>query len=429
MTHRALLVLAIPSIASAMLNHFYRVVDQYFVQWIGVDAQAAVGACTFVLIALYSLSVILSAGASPLFARAVGANDIHRQRVILKSALRISIWISMIFCLTLILGAPMLAHAVGLTGTANQAMVDYLFALGMSGALIPLGPLVDGLFIASGDTKTPMLLQLSSTVLNAGLNALMIFELDLGLTGVAYASGISRALCTGTGLFLMTRRFGLGDSERLIQLKTIKIGAPVSAGVLMYALVYWGLLRWTISPLGPAVNAALGIGFSALEGVSWPMFSGVMMATSSIIGRALGANDIEKVNQCIRVAAPISMVLGSSCALIFFFFGEAFCALFTQDPAVLKEATCYAKVLAFSQLFVAFEALSEGILSGAGDNRYQLWLSLPLNCIRIPLGYYFAVYYGWGAAGVWWAINISTYTKVLGKWIWIWKGDWRTRPL
>ena len=65
MTHRALLALAIPSIASAMLNHFYRVVDQYFVQWIGVNAQAAVGACTFVLIALFSLSVILSAELVP----------------------------------------------------------------------------------------------------------------------------------------------------------------------------------------------------------------------------------------------------------------------------------------------------------------------------------------------------------------------------
>ena len=43
-------------------------------------------------------------------------------------------------------------------------------------------------------------------------------------------------------------------------------------GVAAYALTYWGILATTVSPMGPHVNAALGIGFSALEGVTWPAF-------------------------------------------------------------------------------------------------------------------------------------------------------------
>ena len=60
-------------------------------------------------------------------------------------------------------------------------------------------------------------------------------------------------------------------------------------GVAAYALTYWGILATTVSPLGPHVNAALGIGFSALEGVTWPAFHGFSLAIASLVGRSLGA--------------------------------------------------------------------------------------------------------------------------------------------
>ena len=40
---KSLLWLAIPAMISALLNNAYRIIDQYAVQWIGTDAQAAVG--------------------------------------------------------------------------------------------------------------------------------------------------------------------------------------------------------------------------------------------------------------------------------------------------------------------------------------------------------------------------------------------------
>ena len=48
---KSLIYLTFPAALSAMLNNAYRVIDQYAVQWLGVDAQAAIASCTFVLIA------------------------------------------------------------------------------------------------------------------------------------------------------------------------------------------------------------------------------------------------------------------------------------------------------------------------------------------------------------------------------------------
>ena len=60
----ALLRLAIPSTAFAVLTNGYRVVDQYWVQRVSTEAQAAVGSSIFVLIVFYATFELIAAGAA-----------------------------------------------------------------------------------------------------------------------------------------------------------------------------------------------------------------------------------------------------------------------------------------------------------------------------------------------------------------------------
>ena len=209
----------------------------------------------------------------------------------------------------------------------------------------------------------------------------------------------------------------------------LRMGAPLALSTLFYAGVYWLMLRTSISPLGPAVNAALGIGFSALEGVTWPTFHGLSIAVASIVGRALGAGRPELAERALRLASPITTGLGLTAAVVFWLGGERIAAAFSLDPEVRYEATLYATALAFTQLFVAYEALYEGVLSGAGATRQVFWLSAPLNLLRIPLAWLFAFPLGLGSVGVWWAINLTSVLKTGLKWWVVRRGDWRSLEL
>ncbi|MGH8603253.1 MAG: MATE family efflux transporter, partial [Gammaproteobacteria bacterium] len=190
------------------------------------------------------------------------------------------------------------------------------------------------------------------------------------------------------------------------------------------AAVYWGMLKTTISPLGPHVNAALGIGFSALEGFTWPVFHGVSLGVASLIGRHLGAGRPDLAKRTIASALPVSTLLGISATAMFFFAGGGLSGMFTNDAAVHHEATQYALILAASQLVLAWEALTEGVLAGAGATRTVLWCSMPFNLLRIPLAWLFAFPLGLGATGVWWAINVTTYAKTGFKAWAVWRGKW-----
>ena len=111
-------------------------------------------------------------------------------------------------------------------------------------------------------------------------------------------------------------------------------------------------------------------------------------------------------------------------SLLFYFSAIPLTGLFTEDPSVHEAAAQYAAILAASQLFVALEALAEGVLIGAGDTRTVLWTSVPLNVLRIPLAWLLAFPMGWGAAGIWWAINYTTWAKAIWKLWFVWRGRW-----
>ena len=100
---------------------------------------------------------------------------------------------------------------------------------------------------------------------------------------------------------------------------------------------------------------------------------------------------------------------------VFVLCGEIITRPFATDPAVHKEAILYALIVGYSQFFVALETTTEGVLAGAGATRAVFWTSAPLNLIRAPLAWLFAVGMGLGSPGIWWVISATTALKALLK--------------
>lgn len=424
---RAVVRLAVPAALSVILNNAFRVVDQHAAGWLGTAEQAAIGSTTFVLILAFAMWGLVGMGTGPVVARVTGAGDLAGRRRIIGNALSGATLVGGAVLGVGWLAAPAIASALGLGGEVAMLTVRYLRTLAVVGLPLAIAPVVDAAFIAMGRTALPMALQGVATMLNIGLNVFFLRTMGLGIEGLALASGLSRLVAVVVGVVALwwsvrptLRDLVPDDALRRIQ----RVGSPIAANTAFYALVYWALLNVAISPLGPSVNAALGIGFSALEGFTWPLFHGLSLAVASLVGRALGAGRVDLARRAMRLGMPLSTGAGLSAAAAFWFLAEPLCGLFTSDPAVLQQAVLYAQVLAFSQIFVAWEALGEGVLEGAGDTRAVFWLSSPLNLLRVPLAWAAAGPLGFGAAGIWWAINLTTMAKALLKGARVLRGSW-----
>lgn len=424
---RELLRLAIPSSLFVVLTNAYRIVDQYWVDRISVDAQAAVGATMFVLVVAYASFEVLSAGAGPLIARATGGRDTDTRREVVGEAIFGALLISAVWTVAGGVTAPLLAGTLGLGSGAEQAATAYLRAISLTALPLVFTPLIDQAFLAMGDAKTPLGLHGLALAGNIVLTPLLAFHMELGVTGAALASTASRALPTAWGLALVIRKTETKLSHIRVgpQLRrSFRIGLPMATSTALYGGAYWVMLRVAVSPLGPEVNAALGIGWSALEGLSWPIFHGLSLACASVVGRQLGAGAGALAYRSAIMSLLPSAGLGLIASTIFVAGGEMITRPFATDPVVHQEAILYALIVGYSQLFVAVETTAEGVLAGAGDTTAVFWTSAPLNLLRVPMAWLCAVELGWGSSGLWWVISCTTAVKALLKLGLLLRGRW-----
>lgn len=422
-----MLRLAIPSALFVVLNNAYRVVDQFWVDTISVAAQAAVGATMFVLVVAYASFELVSAGTGPLVARTTGARNFSERRAVFGSALFGALLLAALWTTLGGFAAEPIAASLGLQDDARREAARYLGALALTSLPLVLTPLMDATYLALGDARTPLVLHAVALAANLVLTPAFVVGLDGGVVGAALASTLSRAIATAWGLSSLVLRLEilLSDLRPGAHLRRIvRVGSPMAWNTALYGGAYWVMLRVAVSPLGPEVNAALGIGWSALEGLSWPLFHGVSLAVASIVGRQLGAGHAEAARATARSALLPTGGLGAVAGAIFIWAGPIITAPFATDPDVHREATLYARIVGYSQICVALEATAEGVLAGAGATRAVFWSSAPLNLLRAPLAWWFAVHLGYGAAGLWWVIAATTYAKTLLKVGLLLRGRW-----
>ncbi len=445
--------LALPAVLSYVLNNAYRINDQYWVQGLGGAAQAALGASAFVLILHFSVVFLAVAGTLSLVARATGAADRELRDATVGQALSIVLAIGAVSALVLPARIPDVAALLGLEGAAAGAMTEYLGTLFLLTALVVAPTVVDAAMVGMGNTLLPMLLMLLALLVNFVLNPVLIYgpeaaELGMplagpagavaerlgiegrGMAGAALATGIARAVSSAVGLVLLRTVFGVHFARHLVpDLRRVasiaRVGAPMAASIAFFALVYFALLRLVVTPLGDPVVAGLGLGFQVFEGVSFPCFLGISIACASLVGRSLGARDPDAAWRAVRSARRIGLGTGLAMTALFWAAARWLVPAFTDDPAVALETREYVFVLAFSQVFVAYEAVHEKTLVGAGTTRPALWISATGNALRVPLAWCLAGPAGLGSAGVWWAITATTalkatlLTAVVGRGRWI----------
>lgn len=428
---QALLHLAWPAVTGALLRNAFRPIDQFYVAGLGLEEQGAIGSVTFVMIAMYGCFAVVRAGAEPLISRATGAGeDAVRNRVIGNGLVLCAI----LTVLLLVLGSMAVGPVISLLGLTGETAVHghaYLQVIVLTGVAMVFAPTVDASFVAMGDTKTPMKLQIVTLLLNTVLTPIFIFVFHMGTAGAALGSTLGAAVPVSVGVWLLVRRVGLTRADLTLSRSKdiIRLGVPISINIINFALVYWALLATSISPLGPSVNAGLAVGFGALEAVTWPLFMGVSIAAGSEVGRRLGAGDVAGAKLAVRILAYPAVALGLLAGCFFYFGAPHIVGFFSADEIVRQEAILYASVLAFSQPFVAVEALSEGVLAGSGRTKSVFWASVPVNILRIPIAWYLAFPMGLGALGVWWGINITSYIKATIKVTMVLRGRWASTGL
>ena len=276
----------------------------------------------------------------------------------------------------------------------------------------------------SGDTKSPMRINLVVNGLNVIGNALLIFGLfglpRLGVTGAGISTAFShvvaavlciRYLLSGRHIVKLSfkTRFTL-DKNVLYNL--VVIGVPAAIEQVLFRV---GILLYvrTVAGLGTAVYATHQLSLNILS-LSFTIGQAFGIAASTLVGRSLGEEDTDLAHAYMTVTRRYGVLASLLVAVLFFFFSRHVVRLYTSDPVIIDMASGVLRMIAFIQPFQAAQFIVAGGLRGAGDTRFTLVSTgAGVLVVRNVFAWLFVIVRGMGLTGAWIALMIDQ----LVRWI------------
>jgi putative MATE family efflux protein len=270
----------------------------------------------------------------------------------------------------------------------------------------------------TGDTRTPMYVNLVSN----GLNIALSLVLGLGLFGAPRLEIIGVGLATAIGnVFTATVFLGLLATEYteagyvypqrlVIGKQLLVVSAPKVVEGLFATLVEFPFNALLLA-FGAEVNAAYQIGRRVYQQVTSPLARGYRTGASIVVGQALGEGDPERARFEGWATALLGLVTVGTIGILLAVFAEPIVRLFTDDPATLGPATGFAAVYgALAPVTVLFVLLA-GALQGGSDTMTPLIArTTGLLGFYLGLSYVTAVVLGFGVVGL--------YAGIAGYYTW-----------
>jgi len=269
---------------------------------------------------------------------------------------------------------------------------------------------------------------LLTSPLNAALNYLFVYTLNLGLLGAPAATGLSYwlsflLLVAYTRFIAGSECWGGWSRKCLDNIWTFARLALL--GFVHVGTEWWAfeIVALAAGKLGTIPLAAQSVIMTTDQVMNTIPF-GVGVATSARVGNLLGARDAKGAARAANTAAVLSMLLGALVLAILLGVKDVYAKIFNDDVQVIRLT---ADVMPYVALFQIADGLN-GSCGGALRGMGRQWVGAVVNivsyyCGALPLGIYLA-FHGWGLAGLWLGQCIALYLVGVIEWAIVAWSDW-----
>ncbi|MCV6586763.1 MAG: MATE family efflux transporter [Marinibacterium sp.] len=378
-------------------------IDMVFISMLGkAELAAAVGYAGSILFFTTSITIGMAIAAGALVARALGAGtpDIARQKA--THALIYGVGLGVIFSVLIWIHVPDFVRWIGAEGQTADLAVRYLRIIVPTLAFMMLGMIGSALLRAHGDARRAMMVTLYGGATNAVLDPILIFGLDLELTGAALASVAARLVMAATALVPLVRHYGgftrpslAGMAGDLSPVLAIALPAILTQLATPVGMAY---VTRAMSDYGEGAVAGMAI-VARLTPLAFCVIFAVSGAVGPIIGQNFGAQQQDRVLGTYRAAMVFCGAYVLAVSVLLFALRGPVAALFDAQGVTRDLIYLFCGPLALSYFFNGGIFVSNAAFTNLGHPFYSTWI----NWGRHTLGTIPFVLLGamvWGAEGV-----------------------------
>lgn len=367
--HLHLLALAGPMILANITTPLLGLVDTAVMGHMDSPAMlagASVGA--LILTQIYWVCGFLRMSTTGLSAQASGQGSTQAAsaRVLYQSGAMALILGLAIFALQI----PVLSAGIALadpSAAVSQYITAYFSVRVWGAPAAMLNLVLVGWLVGQQRTRAVMAIQITGNVLNAGLDMLFVFGLDMSVQGVALASVLAEYSMAIMGALVALKAIGFQPAQlawfnsaaRRILLK-LNGDMLLRNLFLQVCLAFVTLQGARYGETAAAVNAIL-MQFFVLIALG---LDGVAYAVEATVGKAAGSNDKAQIAYQTRLGLIWSSLFGVLYALAFWGLGEQIIDLLTDLPALYHAALPYLPLMVLLPLLGHWCFLFDGVFVG-----------------------------------------------------------------
>ena len=364
---------SVPMAVGLLFQQLYNTVDTLVVgQFVGKQAQAAVGSTGPIINTVVGFCAGLATGASVVISQRYGAHD----RDGLSQAVHTTV--ALTFILSLIATAdgqaiimPMLRFMQTPEDVISESgrYLSIYFA-GIAGILFyNLG---SGILRAVGDSRRPLFFLIISALLNTGLDLLFVLGFGMKVDGVALATVLSQALSAILTLLALSLEKGeyrirwrniRMDRHSLRQILRLGLPSSIQAAVTSFSNVF---VQSYINYFGSACMAGYGV-YGKIDAFALIPVQSISMSSTTFVGQNWGAKKPGRTREGVRAATVMSIAATAALGLLVFVLAKPLMGLFSPEEDVIGYGVRFIHIVTPFYLAVCFNQIYAGALRGVGD--------------------------------------------------------------
>ena len=357
---KLLFKLAVPTVIAQIINMLYNIVDRIYIGHMpgnGSLALTGVGVCMPIILIVSAFAALVSSGGAPRASISMGQGKYDKAESILGECFFLQVIISVILTIVLLVFGRSFLLAFGASENTIVYATSYMriYALGTIFVQLTLG--MNAFITAQGFAKTGMLTVLIGAVCNIILDPIMIFVLNLGVSGAALATIISQGISTIWVLsFLKSNKSNVRLKKEYMKLEKDVIVPCITLGLATFIMqasesIISVCFNSSLQKYGGDIAVgAMTILSSVMQLAMLPM-QGIGQGAQPIASYNFGAKNKERVKETFKLLLISSLSYSTLLWLFIMTCPKLFASIFSPD-AVLIDYTANALRIYCASLFL-----------------------------------------------------------------------------
>ncbi len=419
----------LPMLVSVMFQQLYNIADSIIAgQFLGGNALASIGISYTITMIYMAIANGSNIGSCVVISQFFGNKNYSKMKTCVSTAL---ISVSILSCVLTVLGLILSNVILKLMNTPTDLYNDsitYLNIYTLGLIFLFVYNICTGIFTALGDSKTPLIFLIFSSVFNVALDYILVKYTSMGVSGVAWATFIAQGIACVLAFISLLKRLNNVKTEKpkLFSIKMLKnILFVAIPSILQQSFVSVGniFIQGLVNTFGEIVVA----GFSAagkLNTFTITTLTALGNSMSSYTAQNVGANKLDRIKNGVKSLYLISYCITIPLFILFFFFPENMMKIFVSDnnAAIIFSGVKFLKTVAPFYLFISIKLIIDGVLRGSGTMKMFMVSTFSDLLLRVVLSYILApifneqgIWYSW-PAGWLLATGISCVFYFAGLW-------------